>query len=368
MKEFDFLVFIGRFQPFHNGHKRVIDRALELANRVIILVGSAHEAPRFHNPWNYDDRKQMILDSYPDEIIGVHGIPLLHERLLVFPLDDVLYTDIAWEESVQKAVDHATVFATEILYPKETLSKPYKIGLIGHSKDESSYYLNKFPQWDSVDVPGYDDKRLLDATWVRELYFSQEENSQTMDLVLPAVVPEGTLGFLKDYHGTERYQWIVEEHVYSTNYKKPYAGLKHEVMFTTVDAVVVQSGHVLLIERRSRPGKGLLAIPGGFMKPFETIKEAMLRELREETRLKVAERTLRGSIHGFEVFDHPWRSERGRVITNAFLINLEPQHTLPKVRGGSDAKRADWYPISELDRTKFFEDHYHIIRKMTAGV
>ena len=39
--DFDFLVFIGRFQPFHAGHQAVIDTALARAERVIVLVGSS---------------------------------------------------------------------------------------------------------------------------------------------------------------------------------------------------------------------------------------------------------------------------------------------------------------------------------------
>jgi len=53
-KEFDLLVFVGRFQPFHKEHKRVIDIALEKSRHVLILVGSAGKARTIRNPFTYD--------------------------------------------------------------------------------------------------------------------------------------------------------------------------------------------------------------------------------------------------------------------------------------------------------------------------
>ena len=69
-----------------------------------------------------------------------------------------------------------------------------------------------------------------------------------------------------------------------------------------------------------------------------------------------------------EVFDAPHRSARGRVITTAFLIKLEGRPKLPKVKGSDDAAHAEWYPISMLKPGMLFEDHYHIIARMTAGL
>ena len=373
-KPYDYLVFIGRFQPFHNGHKKVIDRALELAYNVIILIGSSYEARSYRNPFTYDERREMILTTYRRSKTFNQDF----HRLIIHPIRDHLYNDTQWIEEIQTGV-YDNIKAQEIerdLWSDKLIDTgETKIGLIGHSKDQSSYYLNLFPQWGSESVPGYDEQRLLDATWIRELYFTDHEDSQLMDLVLPAVVPSGTMDFLRDFKNGEHaevvggeYNWLVREHRYIENYKKPYANLPYPATFVTVDAVVIQSGHVLLIKRKAAPGKGLLALSGGFIEPGETLEQAMLRELDQETRLKVAERVLRGSIEKFEVFDAPNRSARGRVITNAYLINLEPKPKLPKVRGGSDAAYASWHPLAEIHPAMFFEDHYHIIRKMTAGI
>ena len=132
-----------------------------------------------------------------------------------------------------------------------------------------------------------------------------------------------------------------------------------------MDAIVIQSGHVLLVKRRASPGKGLYALPGGFLDPDETLKSGMIRELREETKLKVPEPVLLGNIRNHEVYDYPTRSLRGRTITHAFLIEL-PCGPLPKVKGSSDAEKAVWIPLNIFYsmQGKMFEDHWAIVESM----
>jgi bifunctional NMN adenylyltransferase/nudix hydrolase len=122
-----------------------------------------------------------------------------------------------------------------------------------------------------------------------------------------------------------------------------------------------------MIRRRAEPGKGLLALPGGFLDALsdKSLEDAMIREVREETQLKVPAPVLRGSIVEAKVFDAIERSTRGRTITHAFHIKL-PNGELPKVKGGSDATSAKWIPISKITPNECFEDHYEIINYFTG--
>jgi bifunctional NMN adenylyltransferase/nudix hydrolase len=133
----------------------------------------------------------------------------------------------------------------------------------------------------------------------------------------------------------------------------------------TVDAVVIQDGHVLLVERGQCPGKGLLALPGGFVEQTERIRHAMLRELHEETGLDLERDLLDAAVVASDVFDYPYRSERGRTITHAFLLELAGAE-LPRVRGSDDARRAFWMPLDALDPETLFDDHWHIIRTLLS--
>ena len=99
--------------------------------------------------------------------------------------------------------------------------------------------------------------------------------------------------------------------------------------------------------------------------------EGAIRELREETELKVPEKVLKGSIFHEKVFDHPDRSLRcrvkgkhGRTVTMAFGFKLDDAEKLPKVKGSDDAMDARWIPLDVVlgeMRDSLMEDHYDII-------
>ena len=69
-KLFDFLVFIGRFQPFHKGHLAVIEAGLEQADQLIVLCGSAHQARSVRNPWTVAEREAMNRTAMPAAMIS----------------------------------------------------------------------------------------------------------------------------------------------------------------------------------------------------------------------------------------------------------------------------------------------------------
>ncbi len=334
--QFDYLVFIGRFQPFHLGHKSVIDQALTLAKDVIILIGSANLPRSTRNSFTVAERTKMILGAYSAEDAA---------RIHCVGLDDALYNDTKWLQYVQQCVKSVT----HDLYAN--------IGLIGHSKDSSSYYLSLFPNWQAISVPNFHD---LSATPIREGFLLGANP-------LTNVVPESTAKVMQAFKKTEDYQKLHEEAGFIDKYKKQWDATPYPPTFMTVDAVVIQSGHILLVERRSLPGQGLWALPGGFIDQKETLFDACIRELREETRLKVPEAVLRGSWHSQHTFDDPYRSARGRTITQAFYFVLKNDPKgLPPVKGGDDAKKALWLPLAELKANKLFEDHYAIICKMVG--
>ena len=189
-----------------------------------------------------------------------------------------------------------------------------------------------------------------------------------MDYISGAV-PETVFDFLVRFAKSTEYKTLVEEYNFIKGYKQAWAVAPYAPTFFTVDAVVIQGGHILLVKRKFAPGKGLWALPGGFLNQKETARTACIRELKEETKLKVPAPVLNGSITYEQLFDKPDRSLRGRTLTQAFLIELNTgESTLPAVKGSDDAAEARWFKISEVLNMSesIFEDHHSIIQTMVG--
>ena len=122
----------------------------------------------------------------------------------------------------------------------------------------------------------------------------------------------------------------------------------------TADCIVVtreDDPKVLLIERGHEPFKGYWAFPGGFLNMDETTEQCAIRELEEETGLKITE------IHQIGAYSKVDRDPRGRTITVAYLAFVDKP--LP-VKGQDDAAKAQWWPIKNLPRLAF--DHEEIMK------
>jgi bifunctional NMN adenylyltransferase/nudix hydrolase len=334
-KKFNYAVFIGRFQPFHNGHKRVIDSALQIAEKIIVVIGSADQPRTPKNPWTAAERAAMIIAQDFDGQLS---------RIKIVKVRDQKYNDQKWAATIQGGVEDAIL--TDGWRDKTTFC------LIGHNKDESSYYLKMFPQWPLVD---HEMDEMVNATDLRALYFEGKNLKFLQSLVPPLVYAR-----LEEFRKSNEFAVLVREYEFINKYKKAWEAAPYPPTFVTTDAVVVQSGHVLLVQRGAAPGEGTWALPGGFLDQKETMEDGMVRELREETKLKVPAPVLKGSIKASKVFDYPERSLRGRTITNAFLIELPPGE-LPHVKGGDDARKAKWFPINEIKPDQMFEDHFDVI-------
>jgi len=332
-KKYDTLVLIGRFQPFHNAHLEIIKRATALCDQLVVVTGSANQPRTYKNPFTSEERAVMIR-------YATMGLSI---RIAIEANPDTIYNDQAWAVRVQALVARHT-------------NPGDKIAVIGHKKDESSFYLDMFPQWGFENVEQIEP---LSAVNIRDLYFKRDVNMN----FIKAVVPQTTFDFLQSFNTRPEYEQIIREREFVANYKKQYASLPYPPIFSTADAVVICSGHVLMIKRRAEPGKGLWALPGGYVNANtdKSVEDAAIRELREETMIKVPAPVLRGSIVRSKVFDAIDRSPRGRIITHAFYIQL-PDGELPKVKGSDDAEKARWVPIAEVKSEECFEDHYEILQ------
>lgn len=359
MREYKNAVYIGRFQPFHNGHLEVVKQGLKIADDLIIVVGSANAAPNIKNPWSFEERRTMIeaavAASTPDQERGT--LPAYWDRVKVVGVRDYYYNENAWITDVQAKTD-------------QFIQNGDSVALLGTYKDASSYYLNHFPQWEFFPT----NAPTLNATDIRERLFREnfnqdwegkvpeERRPEIVALAHGMACPSVVTQMLGEFVQTPRYVDLCKEWEYIRGYKDSWLTAPFPPTFVTTDAIVVCSGHVLVVKRKFNPGRGLYALPGGFLRQGEKIQDGMLRELKEETGIRVERIILESSIVGNKVFDHPERSLRGRTITHGFYLKLKDGR-LPEVRPNDDASEAFWMPLMDVakNESRFFEDHAHII-------
>lgn len=336
----EFGVLIGRFQPFHVAHLELVHFGLRQAQTLVIGVGSSNQSPDTRNPWSFDERQAMVRSCLTVEE---------NQRVKFARLEDYYYNNLRWVAGVQKAIsDHVGA------------SKDIK--LIGHRKDASSFYLNLFPQWGPHLEPGV--HMDVDATKVRNLMFTQDKIG--IKHLLPSPVFEGVSAWMT----TEEFKRLHDEQHHIWEEQAKWVGAEYAPTFTTVDAVCICSGHILVVRRGGKYGRGQIALPGGYLdvKRAETLQQGSIRELKEETAIKLSKQDLSALVVDRDTFDHPLRDLRGRVITHAFCFKL-PDGELPKVKGSDDADKAWWMPINDVNnnRMRFFSDHWHIIDRFVGA-
>ncbi len=123
----------------------------------------------------------------------------------------------------------------------------------------------------------------------------------------------------------------------------------------TVDAIVFSTSggrlQLLLVKRKFDPGKGMWAFPGGFVEDDEELEIAAVRELEEETGLKLTAMT---QLH---TFGKVGRDARGRTISVAYYAIITGASQA--VKGADDAEKAEWVDVASINEMAF--DHMEIL-------
>ena len=135
----------------------------------------------------------------------------------------------------------------------------------------------------------------------------------------------------------------------------------------TADMLVVASGpggerSALMIRRGGDPFRGMLALPGGFVDAGETVEQAAVRELAEETGIAIDAAELR--LAG--VYSRPGRDARGWTVSVLFRIDVGER---PDARHGDDAAAVEWVSAADAlaHPTWFAFDHDRMLDDQLGG-
>lgn len=346
-------VFIGRFSPFHLGHEEVLLRALKSSEVVLLLIGSAGAARNIKNPFTYEERKSIV-EAWLIEV-SRHNKNL--GILYIEPLHDHPYNDQKWILEVQSKVLRIKV--------EENIHPDAEVYLTGAERDSSTWYLQTFGSFFKKDFVS-EGKISFDnsATEVRNDLF---KGGHAWEYKTPAA----TIFFLDQFIKTKEFAELQEEFKFINKYKESWKNAPYAPTFVCVDACVIQSGHVLVVVRDAQPGRGLWALPGGFVEQHEKLVDASVRELVEETSIGLSKAQLYGSIANKEIFDNPNRSLRGRTITTCFLFKLKDTTDIPKIKPqAGEVSKVMWVPIAIAlgAERNWYEDHHAILETMISRI
>jgi bifunctional NMN adenylyltransferase/nudix hydrolase len=300
------------------GHRELIRQAKSKCSHLVIIVGSANAARSIKNPFTFLERKAEIELFLDHESI---------KDVSIVPINDYKYSNTQWISDVTNIVMDFT---------RRDMNPPTLFGFAKEGND----YLDWFPQYKFVNImTPYE----VCSTDIRRKRFES-----------------GNSGFEREV--VEDWKYFQKEKKLFENYPFP-----ETISFNCADALVECSGHVLLIQRARAPGHGTWALPGGFKNRNETFLECAVRELKEETNIRVPEKVLRGSIVNKQLFDDPTRGNGIPRVTLCvhFRIDANADGSLPRANGADDAMDCGWYPIREvMSNMKLFDDHLAIISSM----
>ncbi|MEM3378643.1 MAG: NUDIX hydrolase [Candidatus Bathyarchaeia archaeon] len=124
-----------------------------------------------------------------------------------------------------------------------------------------------------------------------------------------------------------------------------------------VGAIIIKDGKILLEKRKSAPAKGEWSVPGGLVELGESIEQAVIREVKEETGLDVASPRL------VDVIDHISLDEKGAVKYHFVIIDYFVSVTGGELRAASDADDLKWVPLDEVEQYDLTESFRRFFRQ-----
>ncbi|MCC6539676.1 MAG: NUDIX hydrolase [Bryobacterales bacterium] len=124
-----------------------------------------------------------------------------------------------------------------------------------------------------------------------------------------------------------------------------------------VGALILRKDSILLVERGKAPLKGYWSLPGGVLEIGEQLKDAVVREVKEETGLDIA------PVAVVEIFERIMRDKTGKPEYHYVLVDYMCKVTGGELRAGDDSRKAEWIKRKDLANLKLTEGTLPVIER-----
>ena len=370
-------VYIGRFQPFHKGHKAIVDLTVKMmkpGDTFTVIIGSADQQETERNPLSASQRKEMLsieLEGYPVTISTINDSPYNYDLWIECLCAKMLgFKSATHDDFLEKQEDFIKGFSNICIVGMENVEE-YMDRII-------KYYTYAPTEHFDLGISSHvfselDTQTSVHGSSIRTLVCSEDEGHlENFYSVIKGLVDEKVLAYLK----TVNFPLIVyNAYIKGINYAAS-TGCKYNSCFMTVDNIVFDKflDQVLLIKRKDN---GKFAIPGGFAEPYMNMKDNALRELEEET--DITAKMLKDAFVKIDeleptLIDAPYRDPRSshkcNFVSAVYVWQSKVdalKNFIPYIKAGDDAVDTVWLSKEEcedLPAWRFHADHKKIICKL----
>lgn len=323
-------VFIGRFQPFHNGHLRSVKLALKQSEKLIIILGGYRLSPSLRAPWSAEERMNMIKSCLsPSQL---RRVQFVHVR-------DRLYCEEVWIDNVKGEVSKIT-------------GNKEPVAIIGHEKDSSSYYLKVFSQWKFLETGNYEG---INATDIRKIFFL----SNSLESIYEKI-PKQVAVCLKTYRKSIHFKNLRTKFLYVNNFLK---NKKNIFPYEICNSIIFCCGYVLFVRSKDPLRKGLFSLPEAKPNDKEDHKKCSIRGILEEANISISIEKIEKGFQENRVFNYSERFPIGKQISYAYFFKLN-ENFLPEVSQGKGEESVEWILLDDvyLLEDQIYSDHFQMIR------
>ena len=370
-------VYIGRFQPFHKGHKAIVDLTVKMmkpGDTFTIIIGSADQQETERNPLSASQRKEMLsieLEGYPVTISTINDSPYNYDLWIECLCAKMLgFKSATHDDFLEKQEDFIKGFSNICIVGMENVEE--------YINRITKYYTYAPTEHFNLGINSHifselDTQTSVHGSSIRAFACSKDrDHLKNFYSVIKDLVDEKVLAYLK----TVNFPLIVyNAYIKGINYAAS-TGCKYNSCFMTVDNIVFDKflDQVLLIKRKDN---GKLAIPGGFAEPYMNMKDNALRELEEET--SITAKMLKDAFVKIDeleptLIDAPYRDPRSshkcNFVSAVYVWQSKVdalKNFIPYIKAGDDAVDTVWLSKEEcedLPAWRFHADHKKIICKL----